>query len=56
VARRKGRTHNAYFATFEALIARVETRLTELARDMARVRRRRGTPLDDYAARLPSAA
>ncbi len=52
----KGGTHNAYFATFEALLARVETRLGELHADRARVRRLLGTPLDDYAARSPIAA
>jgi transposase len=52
----KAGTHNAYFATFEALIARVETRLTELAGDRARIHRLLGTPLDDYAVRLPIAA
>ena len=52
----KAGTHNAYFATFESLIARVETRLGELAEDTQRVWRLLGTPLDDYATRLPRAA
>ena len=52
----KAGTHNAYFATFDALIARVETRLAELNADAARVRRLLGTPLDRYADRFPQAA
>jgi transposase len=47
----KAGTHNAYFATFDALIARVEARLAELNADAARVSRLLGTPLDAYAAR-----
>ena len=52
----KAGTHNSYFATFEALITRVETRLAALDADPARVRRLLGTPLDDYAERQPLAA
>lgn len=52
----KAGTHNAYFATFEALIARVEERLGELATARLRVRRLLGTPLDDVVDRFPQAA
>jgi len=52
----KAGTHNAYFATFEALSARVEERLGELATASLRVRRLLGTPLDDVVDRFPQAA
>jgi transposase len=49
-------THNAYFATFESLIARAEGRLAELNADQPRVRRLLGTPLDNHGDRQQAAA
>jgi transposase len=40
-------THCAYFATFEALVARVEARLSQLRSTPDRVHELLGTPLDD---------
>jgi transposase len=51
----KAGTHNAYFATFASLIARVEGRLAELNADQPRVRRLLGTPLDNHADRQQAA-
>ena len=52
----KAGTHNVYFATFGALMARVESRLAELQAAPAQVRQLLGTPLDAYAAGCQRAA
>ncbi len=50
-------THCAYFASFEALMARVEARLKHLQADGLRVQQLLGTPLDDLIGTpLPAAA
>jgi len=48
-------THNAYFATFAALVARVEERLGRLRADAGRVQQLMGSPLDELiGADLPA--
>ncbi len=52
----KAGTHNVYFATFAALVERIEHQLGKLQGAPARVRRLLGTPLDAYAAPYRRAA
>ena len=45
----KAGTHCAYFATFDALVARVEERLGRLRANVAQMQQLLGTPLDDIS-------
>ena len=51
----KDATHNAYFATFAELTARVTHHLERLQSNAAQVIQLLGTPLDAFAARAPAA-